>query len=104
MNGYPTVALSAGSKAALAESAESGQTTIRKPLKTTWTEPVVGLSLGPAKRNPVVVGFSYIFVDIAVKFFRTIDVGTNIELAFIDQKRRWIGVRQFAFAQGISAE
>ena len=66
--------------------------------------PVVGLSLGPAKRNPVVVGSSYICVDIAAKFFRTIGGGTNIELAFIDHKGRWIAVVEFAFAQVISAE
>jgi hypothetical protein len=54
------------------------------------------LSLGPAKRNPVIVGFSYIFVDIAAKFFRTVGSGTNIELAFIDEKGRWIAVLQFA--------
>jgi hypothetical protein len=62
------------------------------------------LSLGPARRKPVLVGFSYIFVDIAAKFFRTIGGGTNIELAFIDEKDRWIAVLQFAFAQVISAE
>jgi hypothetical protein len=52
------------------------------------TVPVVGLSLGPARWNPVVVGFSYIFVDITAKFFRGIGGGTNIELAFIDEKGR----------------
>jgi hypothetical protein len=62
------------------------------------------LSLGPATRKPVVVGFSYIFVDIAAKFFHTIGGGTNIELAFIDQKVRWIAIRHLAFAQVISAE
>ena len=62
------------------------------------------MSHGPAKRNPVRVGFSYIFVDIAAKFFRTTGVGTNIELAFIDAKGRWIAVLHFAFAQVISAE
>ena len=74
--------------------------TISKSSRT----PVVGLSLGPAKRNPVIVGFSYIFVDITAKFFRTIGGGTNIELAFIDEKGRWIAVLQFAFAHVISAE
>jgi len=62
------------------------------------------LSLGPAERNPVVVGFSYIFVDIAAKFFRTIGGGTNIKRAFIDEKGRRNAVLQFAFAQVISAE
>jgi hypothetical protein len=62
------------------------------------------LSLGPAKRNPVLVGFSYIFVGIAAKFFRTIGGGTHIELAFIDEKGRWIAVLQFAFAHVTSAE
>ena len=62
------------------------------------------MSLGPAKRNPVIVGFPYVFVDITAKFFRTIGGGTNIELAFIDEKGRWIAVLQFAFAQVISAE
>jgi hypothetical protein len=67
-------------------------------------EPVVGLSLGPARRKPVIVGFSYIFVDMTAKFFPTIGVTTNIELAFIDHKGRWIAVVEFAFAQVISAE
>jgi len=62
------------------------------------------LSLGPARRKPVLVGFSYIFVDIAAKLFCTIGGGTNIELAFIDEKGGWIAVLQFAFAQVISAE
>jgi hypothetical protein len=68
------------------------------------TVPAIGLSLGPAKRNPVVVGFSYIFVNITAKLFRIIGVRTNIELAFIDEKGRWIDVFEFAFAQVISAE
>ena len=42
--------------------------------------PVVGLSLGPARRKPVIVGFSYIFVDIAAKFFRTIGGGTTLQV------------------------
>jgi hypothetical protein len=50
------------------------------------------LSLGPAKRKPVVVGFSYIFVGIAANFFRKIGGGTNRELALIDEKGRWIAV------------
>jgi hypothetical protein len=39
-----------------------------------------------------------------VKFFRSIDAGTNIELAFIDKKGRWITVLQFTIAHVISAE
>jgi hypothetical protein len=62
------------------------------------------LSFGPASRKPVIVGFSDIFVDITAKFFRTIGGSTNIELAFIDQKIRWIAVLQFASAHVISAE
>jgi len=62
------------------------------------------LSLGPARRKPVIVGFSYIFVDITAEFFRAIGGRTNIELAFIDQKGRWIAVLQFAFADVMSAE
>jgi hypothetical protein len=50
------------------------------------------------------VGFSNIFVDTATKFIRTIGVGTNIELAFIDEKGRGIAVLQFALAHVISAE
>ena len=42
--------------------------------------PVVGSSLGPARRKPVIVGFSYIFVDIAAKFFRTIGGGTTLQV------------------------
>ena len=68
------------------------------------TEPVVGLSLGPARRKPVVVGFSYVFVDITAKFFPSIGAGTNIEVAFIDEKGRWIAILQFAFAHVISAK
>ena len=62
------------------------------------------MSLGPARRKPGLVGFSYIFVDIAAKFFRTIGGGTNIEPAFMNKKGRWIAVLQFASAQVISAE
>jgi hypothetical protein len=62
------------------------------------------LSLGPASRNPVIVSSSYIFVDITAKIFRTVGGGTNIELAFIDDKGRWIDVIPFAFAYVISAE
>jgi hypothetical protein len=68
------------------------------------TVPVIWLSLGPASWNPVVVGFSYIFLDITVKFFRAIGIGTNIELAFIDKKGRRIAVLELAFGQVISAE
>ena len=68
------------------------------------TEHVIGSSLGPAKWNPVVVGSLYILVDITAKFFRTIDAGTNVKLAFIDQKGRWIAVLQLAFAQVRSAK
>jgi hypothetical protein len=74
------------------------------PIFQSSRTPVVGLSLGPAKRNPVLVGLSYFFVDISAKFFRIIGRGTDIELAFIDNKSRWIAVLQFAFAQVISAE
>jgi hypothetical protein len=48
------------------------------------------LSLSPAERNPVVVGFSYILVDIAAKFFHPVGGGTNIELAFINEKDPWV--------------
>src|ERR1700683_3582900 len=68
------------------------------------TERVIGSSLGPAKWNPVVVGSLHIFVDITAQFFCTIGASTNIKLAFIDQKDRWIAVLQFAFAHVISAE
>ena len=68
------------------------------------TEPVIGLSLSPARWNPVVVGFSYVLVDITAKFLRTISSGTSVELAFIDQKGRWIAVLQFAFGKVISAK
>jgi hypothetical protein len=44
------------------------------------------LSLGPPKGKPVLVGFSYIFIDIAAKFFLSVGGGTKIELAFIDGK------------------
>jgi hypothetical protein len=111
MNGYPTVALSAGSKRSSQNRPKAQQTIIRKPLiclpgdtQSLRTVPVVGLSLGPATRKPVVVGFSDIFVDIAAKLFHTIGVGTNIELAFINEKDRWIAIIHFAFAHVISAE
>jgi hypothetical protein len=68
------------------------------------TEPVIGLSLSPARWNPVVVGFSYVLVDITAKFVRTTGIGTNVKLAFIDQKGRWIAVLQFAFGKVISAK
>ena len=68
------------------------------------TEPAIGLSLGPAGWNPVVVGFSYVLVDITAKFFRTIGIGTNIEFALIDEEGRWIAVLEFAFTQVISTE
>ena len=61
-----------------------------------WSDSIVGMTR--------FVGFSNIFVDTATKFIRTIGVGTNIELAFIDEKGRWIAVLQFAFAHVISAE
>src|SRR5580698_5438671 len=63
-----------------------------------------GLSFGPAKRNPVLVGFSFIFLNILLKFCCSIGGGANIELAFVDEKVRWIALRQNAFTQVISAE
>src|ERR1700751_199121 len=68
------------------------------------TEPVIGLPLGPANWNPVVVGSPYVLVDITAKFFRTIRGGTNVEFAFVDKKGRWIAVLQFAFGQVVSAK
>jgi hypothetical protein len=68
------------------------------------TKPAIGLPLGPAGWHPVVVGFSHVLVDISAKILRTISSGTNVELAFIDQKGRWIAVLEFAFGQVISAK
>jgi hypothetical protein len=59
------------------------------------------LSFGPAKRNPVLVGFSLILVDIPAKFFFSIGGGANIEFAFVDEKVRWIAFRQNAFAPAL---